>query len=107
VVSAGYGYACYIRKSRGQAVQFPEKITRQSAREYVNDLEEMFRFTLSTFDGIRDDELEMHNNDKKMLVSWGQLYDIEQLTEHAIVHILRHRRQIERFMIAYRTAIQP
>ena len=25
-------------------------------------------------------------------------YDAEQLLEHAIVHILRHRRQIEKFM---------
>jgi len=27
---------------------------------------------------------------------WGQRYDLEQLLEHAIVHVLRHRRQIER-----------
>ena len=33
----------------------------------------------------------------KMKVSWGQEYDLEQLLEHAIVHILRHRRQVERF----------
>ena len=29
---------------------------------------------------------------------WGPLYDFEQLFEHAIVHVLRHRRQIERFL---------
>jgi len=28
---------------------------------------------------------------------WKQPYDIEQMLEHAIVHILRHRRQIERW----------
>jgi hypothetical protein len=28
---------------------------------------------------------------------WGQLYDPEILLEHAIVHLLRHRRQIERW----------
>jgi hypothetical protein len=27
---------------------------------------------------------------------WGVPYDLEQLLEHAIVHILRHRRQIEK-----------
>jgi hypothetical protein len=32
-----------------------------------------------------------------MMTSWGQLYDIEQLMEHAIVHVLRHRRQIEQY----------
>lgn len=40
--------------------------------------------------------------DKKILVRWGQLYDVEQLFEHAIVHILRHRRQIERFLLILR-----
>jgi hypothetical protein len=29
---------------------------------------------------------------------WGVQYDMEQMLEHAIVHILRHRRQIERFL---------
>jgi len=29
---------------------------------------------------------------------WGAVYDLEQLLEHAIVHVLRHRRQIERFL---------
>jgi hypothetical protein len=29
---------------------------------------------------------------------WG-LYNIEMMFEHAIVHILRHRRQIEKFLV--------
>jgi hypothetical protein len=29
---------------------------------------------------------------------WGPVYDLEQLLEHMIVHVLRHRRQIERFL---------
>jgi hypothetical protein len=33
----------------------------------------------------------------KMIVRWGTQYDLEQLLEHAVVHILRHRRQIEKF----------
>ncbi len=33
----------------------------------------------------------------KMIVRWGPQYDLEQLLEHAVVHILRHRRQIEKF----------
>jgi len=30
---------------------------------------------------------------------WGQRYDEDQILEHAIGHILRHRRQIERFLL--------
>jgi uncharacterized damage-inducible protein DinB len=29
---------------------------------------------------------------------WGVVYDLEQMLEHAIVHVLRHRRQIEKFI---------
>jgi len=36
----------------------------------------------------------------KMIVRWGPQYDLEQLLEHAVVHILRHRRQIEKFISA-------
>jgi len=43
-------------------------------------------------------ELEQNDNAHKMKVVWRQLYDVEQLMEHAIVHVLRHRRQIERFL---------
>ena len=46
--------------------------------------------------------MEEFEADKKILVRWGQLYDVEQLFEHAIVHILRHRRQIERFLLRLR-----
>lgn len=31
----------------------------------------------------------------QFVTRWNQRYDIEQMLEHAIVHILRHRRQIE------------
>ena len=42
-------------------------------------------------------ELEQPDNSLKIKSGWGQSYDIEQMTEHAIVHVLRHRRQIEKF----------
>jgi hypothetical protein len=31
----------------------------------------------------------------QFVTRWNQRYDLEQMLEHAIVHILRHRRQIE------------
>jgi hypothetical protein len=33
---------------------------------------------------------------------WGVDYNIDQLFEHAIVHVLRHRRQIEKFLLKFR-----
>ncbi len=104
VVNAGYGYATYIRRLKGHTIDFPEEMQHSTAIGYENDLKAVFRFTEDAFTGIADSELEEPDNNKKMLVSWGQLYDIEQLTEHAIVHILRHRRQIERFKAALNIA---
>jgi hypothetical protein len=38
--------------------------------------------------------------------TWGTRYDVEQLLEHAVVHILRHRRQIEKFIWQGMIAVQ-
>ena len=56
----------------------------------------MFAYNEKIFESIKDEELEQQNDSLKIISYWGQLYDIEQLTEHAIVHILRHKRQIEK-----------
>lgn len=96
VVSSAYSYATYIGQFKGQDVERPEKKFRQTAAAYARDLDDAFRFTVAVFETIKDDELERFEDVHKIHTLWGQAYDIEQLMEHAIVHILRHRRQIER-----------
>jgi hypothetical protein len=59
----------------------------------------MFAYNSQLFDDYPNIALETYNDAGKIHVTWGQSYDVEQLFEHAIVHILRHRRQIERFLI--------
>ncbi|MEH6765769.1 MAG: DinB family protein [Aequorivita antarctica] len=97
VVSSGYSYCVYIRNLKDPSAQRPLRINRETAQEYCNDLDAVLHYTDDTFAQIFDVELEVFESDKKMHTSWQQEYDIEQLMEHAIVHILRHRRQIERF----------
>jgi uncharacterized damage-inducible protein DinB len=97
VVSSGYSYCVYIRELKDKSAQRPEKVDRLSTTEYKKDLDEVLEFTRDTFANIQDSELEEFDKAKKIKTSWGQFYDIEQIMEHAIVHILRHRRQIERF----------
>lgn len=80
----------------------PSTSLHSSIKEYQKELNDVFTFTTATFATIKDNELEECDNNKKLITSWGQLYDIEQITEHAIVHILRHRRQIEKFKLALR-----
>jgi uncharacterized damage-inducible protein DinB len=100
VVSSAYGYATNIHKLKGHNINRPDKLFHSTVKEYQQDLTKVFEFTTTVFNDVEDNELEQFDNSKKLLTSWGQVYDIEQMTEHAIVHILRHRRQIEWFKIA-------
>jgi uncharacterized damage-inducible protein DinB len=94
VVQSGYGYADYIREQlstpRSSPVVGP--VPHQDAEAEINA---MLDYTANTLDGrweMSDDEIARIFIDSR----WGVRYDLEQLLEHAIVHILRHRRQIER-----------
>ncbi|MBC8172951.1 MAG: DinB family protein [Chitinophagales bacterium] len=102
VVRAGFNYAINIRKLKGHQYQYADRIFHETIKEYISDLDRVFIFTVDTFEDIPDNGFEQFENSKKILTSWGQIYDIEQMMEHAIVHILRHRRQIEKFKILLR-----
>lgn len=97
VISSGYSYCIYILNYKNFNSKQPEKVNRLSIVEYTRDLDDVLEFTYNTFANLSDDDLEELDNTKKIITSWNQLYDIEQLMEHAIVHVLRHRRQIEKF----------
>lgn len=96
VVNSGYGYAVSIHNVKGNNVVRPEKMDHSTIGEYAEDLQKVFSYTENIFKEIKDNELEEFDNSLKIKTRWGQWYDIEQLTEHAIVHIFRHKRQIER-----------
>ncbi|HEY4628105.1 MAG TPA: DinB family protein [Flavobacterium sp.] len=97
VISSGYSYCIYIRNYKNFNSKQPEKVNRLSIVEYTRDLDDVLEFTYDTLANLNDSDLEELDNTKKIITSWNQLYDIEQLMEHAIVHVLRHRRQIEKF----------
>lgn len=99
VVHSGYGYATSIHNLKGDNKVRPEKKTCFSTAEYSTELDGVIAFTEKVFDNFTDSELEEFDNDKKIKAGWGQVYDIEQMMEHAIVHILRHRRQLEKFIL--------
>lgn len=96
VVSCGYGYATSIHNLKGLHIRRPEKTFHLTINEYSEDLTDVFTYTENVFKEIKDSELEQFDNSLKIKTGWGQLYDIEQMAEHAIVHILRHTRQIEK-----------
>ena len=96
VVGAGYGYAGLMRDAWGmpRVGRVRDEVARADTPQR---LQAMLEYTTATFEG-RWDMSEKDGESMQMVSGWGPVYDFEQLFEHAIVHILRHRRQIERFL---------
>jgi len=99
VVQAGYTYVIEIRKSLGENLNYFSKELFDTSNEYAMALQSMFEYNEKLFEDYPNIKLEEFDHSKKFKVRWGQSYDVEQIIEHAIVHILRHRRQIERFVL--------
>lgn len=96
VVRAAYGYADYIREQLSIASTRPQP-KLLSRQESLEQLEVALRYTIETLEG----KWEMSAEEITGIViktRWGAVYDVDGLLEHAIVHILRHRRQIEKFI---------
>ena len=96
VINSGFGYANYIRDWFGIPKSSPER-RLISQNDFPMELDKMLIYTSETLQDkweLTDDEIMK----VKMIVRWGPQYDLEQLLEHAVVHILRHRRQIEKFV---------
>lgn len=103
VIESGYAYVIEIRKSLGEELRYENKELLSSVEEYAIALDSMFLFNENLFQEYPQIKLEEHDLSKKFQVRWGQTFDVEQLVEHAIVHVLRHRRQIERFQLKLRS----
>jgi uncharacterized damage-inducible protein DinB len=99
VVHSGYGYAISIHNLKGHNKIRPDRSFHLTMKEYMDDLTSVISFTEDVLSEFKDEELEQLDNALKINTGWGQQYDAEQLMEHAIVHILRHRRQIERIKL--------
>ena len=98
VISCGYSYANYIRNLKCIQATSEGKIYYPAIQQYCFALDDMYNYTCDTFLTISDDELERFEHIEKLHTAWGQVYDIEQMMEHAIVHILRHRRQLQKII---------
>jgi len=93
IVQSGYTYANYINSlSKRKWFKYNDEIGTPT--EGIEEINKMLDYTEKSFDGLwekTNDEFEKY----KFETRWNVTYDLEQMMEHAIVHILRHRRQIE------------
>lgn len=96
VLVSGYAYADYIRAAFGLR-RGPHIKTLQRVSDVQGAMSRMLRYTSQSLEGkweLTDDEIVA----TRIHTRWGVTYDLEQLFEHAIVHVLRHRRQIDHFL---------
>ncbi|HEX8707820.1 MAG TPA: DinB family protein [Pyrinomonadaceae bacterium] len=96
VVRAAYAYADYIREQFSMASTRP-RLGLLSRRESLEQLAAALRYTVETLDG-RWEMTEEEIMKTVIKSSWGVVYDLDGLLEHAVMHLLRHRRQIEKFI---------
>lgn len=95
VVYAGLGYATFIQNLKGDNLTRPDRTYHTSVENYIHDLSSVFTYTENVLSHFTNEEIEEHDDALKIKTGWGQSYDAEQMMEHAIVHIFRHKRQIE------------
>ena len=97
--SAAHRYAHYSRKAQG--VDFVERYELDrsmiaSPQQVRGLLAEAMTFTEATVEPLlRATQEEIQN--MSFAVRWGPQYDPEMILEHAVCHLLRHRRQLERW----------
>lgn len=99
VVFCGYAYANGIRNKSSMPFEKYEKRLISKA-EIGGEIDAMLDYTAETLDGkweMNDDEI------VNFVTASGENFteNLEQLLEHAIVHILRHRRQVEKFLLKF------
>ena len=99
VVRAGFGYSKYIRDALSMdSLPVEDREIPQSA--ILSEIDRMLANTSDIFDG-RWNKVDNELENVYFKTRWDVTYNIDQLFEHAIVHILRHRRQIEKFLLKF------
>jgi len=96
VVRSGHFYADNIRKKFAMP---PTELTQVNFKrgEAINELDNLIEYTAQTL------EKHWEMPDKEIMATFIETNlefteNLEQILEHAIVHVLRHRRQVEKFL---------
>jgi uncharacterized damage-inducible protein DinB len=96
VVYSGYSYANYLRAVWGIPVTSPE-VKPPSRDGAIASLRNVLAYTAETLEGkwtLPEEETDQTT----FVVGWNVRYSVEQMMEHAIVHVMRHRRQIAKII---------
>jgi hypothetical protein len=96
VVEAGYAHVGYVAKHCGGKIperRFLDPSGLTDPRSFTAALLDVGRFAREALEPVPDTMLE-----NRFETRWGQVYDGEQMMEHATCHPGRHARQLRRFL---------
>ena len=100
IIRSGYAYAGYVLQALKIPAYVPDsdKILIDSIEDAIREVYNMFDFNVSSLYDANRELVDSSLGTIRFMARWGGEYSVEQMLEHAIVHILRHRRQISRFI---------
>jgi hypothetical protein len=96
VVSCGYGHVSSVADHAGgirPERRFTDPDHLADMRTYVAALLDVVRHAREALAPVQDAAME-----PRFTARWGQIYDGEQMMEHAICHPGRHMRQLKKFL---------
>jgi len=98
IVSAGKYYIELLKKGENPEYKMPQiSSTLANKVEFETKFKAVLEAQSNYFEGrwdMSDEEIDAI----KIKTGWGNILDPETLLEHAVVHVMRHHRQILKFM---------
>ncbi len=103
VVHSVYGYANAIRRKISMPFEpLGDERKQISQREIGDEIDKVLAYTAETLDGMW--EMNYSELDKLVIERKTDFSEnLEQLLEHAVLHVLRHRRQVEKFLLKFQS----
>ncbi len=100
VIRSGYGYANYILNALNIFVDTTNanKMKIETSEDASNEIRKMLKFNIHNLYEVNREKVEANMFSIKFTTRWKEEFNFEQILEHAIVHVLRHRRQVEKFI---------
>ena len=102
VIRSGYGYANYILNALNITVDFPkaDEMTIEKSEDAINEIRKMIKYNIHNLYEVNREQIKNNMYSIKFITRWKEEFNFEQILEHAVVHILRHRRQVEKFIVS-------
>lgn len=101
IIRSGYGYAGYVLNALNITHEIPNVngMKLDSTEEAIREIYNMLYFNITNLYDQNRELLENNLGTIKFLTRWNEEYNFEQILEHAVMHILRHKRQINKFIV--------